>query len=154
MDHVSEVIPAQISSVKSSQELFDDEQRERVNKFFALIRVGWGAAKFNSQFGDAQDVQHTKRFYARRILQYTPAKLAEAVEMAVDLRAGGDADFLFPDVAKILGLIGKDWESKRLHKPYDPNAVLPDLGEGRLLPWPEDNRSREEIVAEMRSWFA
>jgi hypothetical protein len=104
------------SNVKPSTEIFSDEQRQRINRFFALIRVGWGVAKYNSQFGDDEDVRHQKRFHAQRILQYTDDKLSQAVEMAVSLRGSGDDDFTFPDVAKILGLIGTDWESKRMHR--------------------------------------
>lgn len=43
-----------------------------------------------------------------------------------------------------------DWESKRLHKDYDPNQPLIDLGEGRLLEAPKDERSPEEHMAAMR----
>lgn len=131
--------------------IFDDEQRERINKFFALIRVGWGAAKFNSQFADEEDLKHNKRFYAEQILQYTPEKLAEAVQMGVNLRGQGEEDFLFPDVAKILGLIGSDWEHKRYKPAHEVlNAPIVDLGEGRLLEGPKDEKSPDEHLAEMR----
>ena len=154
MERISQALPqiaAQASSGKSSPEVFSPEEFARVNKFFALVRVAWGTAKFNSQFGDAEDVKHTKRFYAKRILQWTEDKLAEAVDTAVERRANGDDEFLFPDVAKILGLIGADWESKRLHRPWNSDEALPDLGDGRYLPPIEDNRTPDEHLSAMKT---
>ena len=44
----------------------------------------------------------------------------------------------------------QDWESRRLHKPYDPYAEICDRGEGRYLEAPKDNRTPEEHIAEMK----
>lgn len=133
--------------------IFDDEQVQRINQFFALIRVGWGVSKFNSQFGDEEDIRHTKRFYAARILQYTPDKLAEAVDMGVALRGQGDEDFLFPDVAKILGLIGSEWEHTRQSRPA-AEVLLDkpvDLGADRLIEHDVKPLTPADALAEMRA---
>ena len=46
-----------------------------------------------------------------------------------------------------------NWESKRLHKPYDPHAEICDRGEGRYLEPPKDERTPEEHLQALKDLF-
>lgn len=104
-----------------------DDQRNLVNWFFASMRTQWGVAKYNSQFGEGNDVMFAKRHWAPRIIKYTPEQLKSMLEQADSQRIAGNEKYAWPDPAMILALGDNAWE-RRAHKPYvPPSRALGDL---------------------------
>lgn len=106
---------------------YDSEQRRLVNWFFASMRTQWGAGKYNSQFGEGEDVNFAKRHWAPRILKHTPEQLADMLQQADTQRINGNEKFTWPDPAMILSLYSNAWE-RRAHKPYvPPERAIEDI---------------------------
>ena len=114
-----------ISEQQPSQRIFDEAERKLVSWFFAAMRTQWGAGKFNSQFGEGEDVQFAKRHWAPRILKHKPEHLREMLEMADSERINGNEKFMWPDPAMILSLQSNAWE-RRGHKVFEAPKLLED----------------------------
>lgn len=103
-----------------------DDQRNLVNWFFASMRTQWGVAKYNSQFGEGNDVMFAKRHWAPRIIKYTPEQLKSMLEQADSQRIAGNEKYAWPDPAMILALEDNSWE-RRCHKPFEPERAIENL---------------------------
>lgn len=91
------------------------------------MRTQWGAGKYNSQFGEGEDVNFAKRHWAPRIVKHTPEKLADMLRQADNQRISGNDKFAWPDVAAILSLQDRAWESRASHIDYTGTAQLENL---------------------------
>ena len=103
-----------------------DDQRNLVNWFFASMRTQWGVAKYNSQFGEGNDVMFAKRHWAPRIIKYTPEQLKSMLEQADSQRIAGNEKYAWPDPAMILALEDNAWE-RRCHKPFEPERAIENM---------------------------
>ena len=105
---------------------FNREEQGIVSWFFASIRTAWGAAKFNSQFGEDDDVRYAKRYWADHILPYSREQLHGMLRAADRERLNGNDKFQWPDIAAILSLNAGSWE-RRCHKPFESPVMLEDM---------------------------
>ena len=57
-----------------------------------------------------------------------------------------------PNLSVLVGYIknADGWESRRLHKMFNPRATIEDKGDGALLPAPENNKTESEWMADMK----
>lgn len=104
---VSATPPMAATGEHSPSKQYDAEERERVDKFYTLIRTAWGDGKFRQQFIDADDLRRSKRYWAPEILQHSLDDLARAVEVSRQRRMQGNPRYDWPDIAVILGVIGE-----------------------------------------------
>lgn len=86
---------------------YTPEERNTVNKFYSWIRIGWGSAKFTSQFEDEKDAVAARRFWAPRILEHSPEDLKRAIDVATQRRLEGDTRYDWPDIGVILGVLSE-----------------------------------------------
>lgn len=86
---------------------YSDDDRSRVNRFYALLRAAWGSGKFSAQFVDADDAKHSRRYWAPEILKHTDDELASAVETCRQRRLAGDTRYDWPDIGVVLGVLGE-----------------------------------------------
>lgn len=90
------------------------------------MRTQWGVAKYNSQFGEAQDVDFAKRHWAPRIVKFTAEQLKDMLQQADSQRIAGNQALAWPDPAAILSLVSNAWE-RRAHKEFKPLVALENL---------------------------
>lgn len=90
------------------------------------MRTQWGVAKYNSQFGEAQDVDFAKRHWAPRITKFTIEQLRDMLQQADSQRIAGNQALAWPDPAAILSLVSNAWE-RRAHKEFRPLVALENL---------------------------
>lgn len=115
------------SEQPSSTLSFDKAEQNLISWFFATVRVAWGAAKFNSQFGEGEDVVYAKRYWGKKITKYSRVQLAGMLDAADRQRIAGNQKFLFPDIAQILSLTSTAWES-RAHLMVSASPQIEDQG--------------------------
>ena len=140
--------PAQMKSEQQpSTRTFSRDEQNLVGWFFASLRTQWGAAKYNSQFGEGDDVKFAKRHWADRILKYTRVELAEMLQMADAERMNGNTRFDWPDIAAVLSLTSTAWE-RQAHKEYRPERLLVDQGAKAKA-----REAGEHFFQEMRELF-
>ncbi len=107
--------------------------KDLVNWFFMRLQTNYGS-KFWTQFSDEKTVLLTKREWANQIISHTREELHTAIELSKEQRQNGNADFEWPDIAKILGLLKNrispsghnstayiDWDSPK-HPRNDPKS--------------------------------
>ncbi len=105
---------------------YDEHQRKLINWFFASMRTQWGVAKYNSQFGEGDDVKFAKRHWGPRIIKYTPDQLKDMLIQADNQRIAGNQAYAWPDPAAILSLVDTAWE-RRAHKVFNPDIAIENL---------------------------
>jgi hypothetical protein len=106
---------------------YDDYQRKLINWFFASMRTQWGTGKYNSQFGEGEDVNFAKRHWAPRIIKFKAEQLKSMLEQADNQRIAGNEKFAWPDPAAILSLQSNAWEHAATRIDYTGTAQLEDL---------------------------
>ncbi len=109
-----------------SQRTFSKPEQQLISWLFATMRIAWGTAKFNSQFGEDDDVRYSKRYWGEKIAQYTRLELAAMLDAVDRERIAGNDKFTFPDIPKILSLHTAQWE-RQCHKPFVAERAIENL---------------------------
>jgi len=125
MKTIGDLIPAavdrgnltQSGAQSSTAPTFSAEESALIKWFYATVRTAFGVGKFDTQFGNDEDVRYSMRFFGPRIIRHDRVELRQKIDAAVSRLS-------FPNIAEILDVEElQEWET-RIHRPFVPAGPL------------------------------